>query len=119
MIDGGIGQLRAAEGVLQELGLIEKPRILERPQSSALRAAEESPGYGARTRLEGDAPPKRPNLVSLSKQEELVHTLALPAGVRISRRNVGLRMLQFVRDEAHRFAQHYHHILQRKRVLER
>jgi excinuclease ABC subunit C len=27
-------------------------------------------------------------------------------------------MLQFVRDEAHRFAQHYHHILRRKRVLE-
>ena len=28
-----------------------------------------------------------------------------------------LRLLQYVRDEAHRFAQHYHHILRRKRTL--
>jgi len=25
-----------------------------------------------------------------------------------------LRLLQYVRDEAHRFAQHYHHLLRRK-----
>jgi len=28
-----------------------------------------------------------------------------------------LRLLQYVRDEAHRFAQHYHHILRRKSQL--
>jgi hypothetical protein len=27
-------------------------------------------------------------------------------------------MLQYIRDEAHRFAQHYHHILRRKSQLE-
>ena len=27
-------------------------------------------------------------------------------------------MLQYIRDEAHRFAQHYHHILRRKAQLE-
>jgi len=26
-------------------------------------------------------------------------------------------ILQYVRDEAHRFAQHYHHMLRKKRVL--
>jgi hypothetical protein len=27
-------------------------------------------------------------------------------------------MLQYIRDEAHRFAQHYHHILRRKSVMD-
>ena len=31
---------------------------------------------------------------------------------------MGLKLLQYVRDEAHRFAQHYHHILRRKSQLE-
>ena len=37
--------------------------------------------------------------------------------LRISRRSYALRLLQYVRDEAHRFAQHYHHILRRKSTL--
>ena len=32
------------------------------------------------------------------------------------RHAAALRLLQYVRDEAHRFAQHYHHILRRKRI---
>lgn len=59
-----------------------------------------------------------PFLASLSKQEELLHTLEHPEGIRLPRRSPALRMLQYVRDEAHRFAQHYHHILRRKRVLD-
>jgi excinuclease ABC subunit C len=37
--------------------------------------------------------------------------------LRLSRRSYALRLLQYVRDEAHRFAQHYHHLLRRKRTL--
>ena len=33
------------------------------------------------------------------------------------RRSFALRLLQYVRDEAHRFAQHYHHMLRKKRTL--
>ena len=33
----------------------------------------------------------------------------------LSRHAAALRLLQYVRDEAHRFAQHYHHLLRRKR----
>jgi excinuclease ABC subunit C len=29
-----------------------------------------------------------------------------------------LRLLQYVRDEAHRFAQHYHHLLRGKTTFE-
>jgi excinuclease ABC subunit C len=59
-----------------------------------------------------------PFLASLSKQEEILHTLDKPGGIRLPRRSPGLRLLQYVRDEAHRFAQHYHHILRRKRVID-
>ena len=59
-----------------------------------------------------------PCLASLAKKEETVFTLLQPDGLRLPRRTPGLRLLQYVRDEAHRFAQHYHHILRRKRVLE-
>ncbi len=37
--------------------------------------------------------------------------------LRLSRDSFALRLLQYVRDEAHRFAQHYHHILRRKSTL--
>jgi len=37
--------------------------------------------------------------------------------LRLSRHSYALRLLQYVRDESHRFAQHYHHILRRKSML--
>jgi len=36
----------------------------------------------------------------------------------MSRHSAALRLLQYVRDEAHRFAQHYHHLLRRKKFQE-
>ena len=37
--------------------------------------------------------------------------------IRLGRENLGLKFCQAIRDEAHRFAQHYHHILRRKKVV--
>ncbi len=37
--------------------------------------------------------------------------------LRLSRHCYALRLLQYVRDEAHRFAQHYHHLLRRRSTL--
>jgi excinuclease ABC subunit C len=60
----------------------------------------------------------RPPLVlSLAKKEELVYRMDRDEPLRLSRRSYALRLLQYVRDEAHRFAQHYHHLLRRKRTL--
>jgi excinuclease ABC subunit C len=61
---------------------------------------------------------KPPMVISLAKKEELVYVQAKSEPIRLARNNSGLRMLQYIRDEAHRFAQHYHHILRRKTQLE-
>jgi excinuclease ABC subunit C len=61
---------------------------------------------------------KPPMVISLAKKEELLYVQARSEPARLSRNNAGLRLLQYIRDEAHRFAQHYHHILRRKSQLE-
>jgi excinuclease ABC subunit C len=58
-----------------------------------------------------------PVVLSLAKKEELAYIAGRNKPLRLSRRSYALRLLQYVRDEAHRFAQHYHHILRRKRTL--
>lgn len=58
-----------------------------------------------------------PAILSLAKQEEEIFLPGESESVRLSRHSYALRLLQYVRDEAHRFAQHYHHILRRKSQL--
>ena len=61
---------------------------------------------------------KPPFTISLAKQQEEVYVPGEPEPRRLSRHSYALRLLQYVRDEAHRFAQHYHHLLRRKSTLE-
>ncbi len=58
-----------------------------------------------------------PATIALAKQEEEIHRPGEAEPLRLSRHAYALRLLQYVRDEAHRFAQHYHHILRSKRTL--
>ncbi len=55
-----------------------------------------------------------PVLISLAKKNEELYRPGESEPIRISRHAFSLRLLQYVRDEAHRFAQHYHHILRDK-----
>ena len=59
-----------------------------------------------------------PCVISLAKREEEVFVPGRSEPLRISRDSYSLRLLEYVRDEAHRFAQHYHHLLRGTRVVE-
>ncbi|MCK6486128.1 MAG: excinuclease ABC subunit UvrC [Phycisphaerae bacterium] len=61
---------------------------------------------------------KPPMVISLAKREELIYIQKRAQPVKLSRNDAALRLVQHIRDEAHRFAQHYHHILRRKKVFE-
>jgi excinuclease ABC subunit C len=86
LIDGGLGQLHAAETALQQI-INNKLSIIN------LR------------------------LAGIAKREEEIYLQGSTKPVRLPRHSPALKLLQYVRDEAHRFAQHYFHILQRKRLL--
>ncbi len=60
---------------------------------------------------------KPPMVISLAKKEELIYTQFQNEPIKLGRENPGLKVCQAIRDEAHRFAQHYHHILRRKKVI--
>ncbi len=81
-IDGGLGQLHAAEAVFKDMNV------------------------------------QPPMVISLAKKEELVYVQGKSEPLRLPRNNLGLKLLQYARDEAHRFAQHYHHMLRKKKTLE-
>jgi len=92
LIDGGVGQLGAA----------------------ALAQSE------GEARVEG-AQAAEPGtlLLSLAKEEETLYRWTGRAEeVKLDKASPALRLMMYVRDEAHRFAQHYHHLLRRKAVME-
>ncbi|HYF48808.1 MAG TPA: excinuclease ABC subunit UvrC [Planctomycetota bacterium] len=106
LIDGGLGQLHAARDALNSVF------VNPQPQPEAPREVDGSPAPRE------FSSPRMPYLASLAKKEEIIFSLEHPEGIRLPRRSPALRMLQYVRDEAHRFARHYHHILRRKRTLD-
>jgi len=59
-----------------------------------------------------------PLTISLAKREEEVYVPGESEPRRLGRHSYALRLLQYVRDEAHRFAQSYHHMLRRKSTFE-
>ncbi|MGQ9470134.1 MAG: excinuclease ABC subunit UvrC [Candidatus Aminicenantales bacterium] len=72
LIDGGKGQLGAAEEILARLKLREIP------------------------------------VIALAKKEEIIYSDAYPDGLRLEATSPALKLLQFIRDEAHRFALSLH-----------
>lgn len=57
-------------------------------------------------------------LISIAKQEEEIFTLSSPEGIKMPRRDYALRMIQRIRDEAHRFAITYFRSLHSKNSLQ-
>ncbi len=58
-----------------------------------------------------------PTVISLAKRDEEIFRPGITESIKLSRSAYALRLLQYVRDESHRFAQHYHHILRSKSSL--
>jgi excinuclease ABC subunit C len=79
MVDGGKGQLAAAEKAMAGLGLSAVP------------------------------------LVSIAKREEILFTPAHREGIRLERTSPALKLIQAIRDEAHRFAITFHRGRREKR----
>lgn len=59
-------------------------------------------------------PVQPPMVISLAKKEELLFVQRESEPLRLGRDNPGLKLCQAIRDEAHRFARHYHHVLRRR-----
>jgi excinuclease ABC subunit C len=93
IIDGGKGQLNIVGRKLKELGLRLSVISIAKPGKKA---------YG----FMGD------------KQGEKIFTLYHRAAIRLKPDSLcALRLIQRIRDEAHRFALAYHHILRRKKII--
>ncbi len=58
-----------------------------------------------------------PHLMSIAKKEELLYIHGRDKELRLPANNPVRKLMQYIRDEAHRFAQHYHHILRKKKML--
>jgi len=67
--------------------------------------------------LAGEDLPPLP-VIGLAKQQEEIYLPHKDEALRLSRHNNGLKLLQAIRDEAHRFAVDYHRSLRKKRISE-
>jgi excinuclease ABC subunit C len=92
LIDGGLGHLHAAEAALK--GMI--------ADAVAAGEAVEMP---------------HTKMASIAKREEDIYLQGSSRPLKLPANSPVRKLLQYVRDEAHRFAQHYHHILRTKKML--
>ncbi len=61
---------------------------------------------------------KPPMVISLAKREEEIYMQGRALPFKLARTSAALKLLQFARDEAHRFAQNYHHLLIARRQFQ-
>jgi excinuclease ABC subunit C len=58
-------------------------------------------------------------LVSIAKERENIYTKGKARPIKLNSDTPALNLIRRVRDEAHRFAVSYHHILRRKKIIGR
>jgi excinuclease ABC subunit C len=93
LIDGGLGHLRAAEAAFRDM--------------IDTYAETRGTSRGA----EGM------KIASIAKRQEEIFLQGSPKPLKLPSHSPVRKLLQYVRDEAHRFAQHYHHILRSKKMI--
>ncbi|MBN2138883.1 MAG: excinuclease ABC subunit UvrC [Sedimentisphaerales bacterium] len=95
LIDGGLGHLRAAQNALDEMIAAN----VDKPQDTGKEASGNT------------------KIASIAKKQELIYISPGTKPLNLPTHSPARKLLQYVRDEAHRFAQHYHHILRGKKML--
>jgi len=58
-----------------------------------------------------------PKIAAIAKKQEQIFLQTSSKPLKLPAHSPARKLLQYVRDEAHRFAQHYHHILRNKKML--
>jgi excinuclease ABC subunit C len=93
LIDGGLGHLHAAEEAFKKMSTLDKKT--------------------------GNVKAEIPNIriAAIAKKQEEIFLQGTTKPLKLPARSPARKLLQYVRDEAHRFAQHYHHILRKKKTL--
>jgi excinuclease ABC subunit C len=94
LIDGGLGHLRAAEAALIDM-----------------LAATKDEGSDTRYAI------RNTKIASIAKKQEQIFLQGSSKPLQLPAHSPARKLLQYVRDEAHRFAQHYHHILRDKKII--
>jgi len=56
-------------------------------------------------------------IIAIAKREELIYTVNNKNPISLNQDSQALQLIQYIRDEAHRFAIKYHHLLRKKQVL--
>jgi len=104
LIDGGLGHLRAAETALKDM------------ISTRLRELTQK-GKGTNVIRDTQYAIRNTKIASIAKREEDIYLQGSSKPLKLPAHSPARKLLQYVRDEAHRFAQHYHHLLRSKKML--
>jgi len=99
LIDGGLGHLRAAQRALEDMIAANQPNVGKNVKGERLKTAPNT------------------TIASIAKKQELIYIRPDGKPLKLPANSPARKLLQYVRDEAHRFAQHYHHILRSRKML--
>ena len=92
--------------------------LIDGGRAHLLTAQRALSGLGLDIPLAGIAkPPKKASALLRAKVRENIYTKDSPRPVKLKKDTAALNLLRRVRDEAHRFANFYHHILRRKKII--
>jgi len=118
LIDGGLGHLRAAETAFKEM--MDSYPVARATGHSTVRSPKSEGLFedSART-LRGHlmVEPRGTKIAAIAKKQEEIFLQSSSKPLKLPAHSPARKLLQYVRDEAHRFAQHYFHILRRKKTL--
>jgi excinuclease ABC subunit C len=109
LIDGGLGHLKAAKAALCD--------TVARNLAESVQDADTRTGKRENAAADTENALLRVRIASIAKKEEDIFLEGSKKPLRLPANSPARKLLQYVRDEAHRFAQHYHHILRGKKML--